>query len=415
MVLKKILVIIDGGSDLPCVSLGGKTPLEAAHMPNLDDFVRSGKMGFMYPINEETVPGSDNALISIFGNDPDLCRRGVYEAIGAGIDIKKGDIAFRVNFGTIENLKTRRVIDRRAGRTLTTDEARILTRNLNEKIKLPCKFIFKNTVQHRGVLVFRGNFSENISNSDPEWSSSDKSYEFNFSKAFDESDKTRETAKIVNEFISQAFTILNNHPVNLERARKGLLPANMVFLRGGGNNIPRINKYKNWMSINSMPLEIGISKASGMRVFSFPYPELKSIDSYENLYKGLNKSMDFAIKKIKKENKNFSGCYIQFKETDIPGHDNKPHDKKKMLEMIDKNFFSFLKKFLYGKEVKLVVTCDHSTPCRLKAHSSDPVPVLVSDGFGNEGYGHFSENEAKKVSLGKIYGREFMEKTGLNK
>lgn len=412
--MKKILVILDGASDLPHPSLDNKTPLEAAYMPNLDFLVKNGRMGYMYVIDEETVPGSDNSLISIFENDPSLCRRGVYEAIGSGISLNKGDIAFRTNFGTIENLKTRRVIDRRAGRTLTTEEASILAEDLNKKIKLPCEFEFKNTVQHRGVLVLRGKFSDRITNTDPEWGG-DKNYEFKFSEVLDDNDKSKLTARIVNGFIHEAFKILNNHPVNLERMKKGLLPANIIFLRGGGVEIPKIKKYKDWMSINTMPLEIGISKASGMEVFSFEYPELKTMDSYRNLYEGLYKLIDSAKKIIKKESDNFSGCYIQFKETDVPGHDNKPLEKKRMLEIIDKEFFSFLRKFVSGKDIKLVITCDHSTPCKLKAHSSDPVPVLVSDGKGYDGGVHFCESDARRGALGKMYGKEFMDKTGLNK
>ncbi len=412
MSLKKILVILDGAADLPS-SPNGKTPLEAADMPNLDYFTEHGKMGYMHPIDEETIPGSDNAIISIFGNDPHLCKRGVYEAMGAGIELKKGDLALRANFGTIDNLKSRKVIDRRVGRTLTTYEAHLLTCDLNEKIKLSCSFEFKNTVQHRGVLVLRGNFSENISNTDPEWDGKDKGYEFNFSSAMDESENALRSAEIVNEFISQAFTILHNHPVNLERIKKGLLPANMIFLRGAGNHILKIKQYKNWMSINSMPLEIGISRASGMKIFQLKYPELKSIDSYKNLYEGLHNTIDSSIKILKKNWKNFSGCYIQIKETDIPGHDNKPHEKKKMLEIIDKEFFSFLRKFVHDKEILLVVTCDHATPCKLKSHSSDPVPVLASEGNIAEGLIHFCESSAKLGSLGKMYGSEFMEKTGL--
>ena len=85
-----------------------------------------------------------------------------------------------------------------------------------------------------------------------------------------------------------------------------------------------------------------------------------------------------------------------------------------MLEIIDKKFFGFLRKFAKKKEFKIVVTCDHSTPCKLKMHSSDFVPVLVYDGEGKDG-ARFSEKDSKKGSLGKIYGEEFFEKTGLNR
>jgi len=420
--MKKILIVLDGAADLAIDVLDGKTPLESAEIPNLNYFAKNGKLGFMYPISENVIPGSDNALVSIFGNSPRITRRGVFEAVGAGINLKRGDLALRANFGTIENLKSKKVIDRRAGRTLTTKEALTLSSDLNKKIKLPCKFEFKPTVQHRGVLVLRGGFSENISNIDSEWmNSNDKLISgerkgekvLRFSQPLDSDENSKYTSNILNQFTEQAFNILNSHQINLERKKKGLYPANIIFLRGAGTEIPELKKYPTWMSINSMPLEIGIAKISGMKNFSFHYPELKDFDVYENLYEGLNKSIKFAIKTIKSRHKDFSGCYIQFKETDVPGHDNKPFEKKKMIEIIDMEFFGFLKKFVQGKKIKVVVTCDHSTPCRLKSHSSDFVPVLVYDGKSKDEMTKFNERQALAGSLGKIYGREFMEKAGL--
>lgn len=412
--MKKILIILDGASGLPHEKLNGKTSFEIAKTPNLDYLTSEGRLGYMYPINEKIAPGSDNALISIFGNNPNECKRGIYEAIGSGFDLKRGDLALRINFGTIDNLKSKKVIDRRAGRSLSSKESRILIKDLNKKIKLPCKFELKSTIQHRGVLILRGGFSDNISNIDPEWSSGKNNY-FKFSEPLDDSENSKYTVNILNEFIEQAFFILDNHKINQIRRKKGFMPANMIFMRGGGNEIVKIKKYNSWMSINPMPLEIGISKASGMKVFSFHYPELKGMDVYDNLYKGLEKSIKFAIKTIKKQHKYYLGCYIQFKETDIPGHDNKPLDKKKMIEIIDKKFFGFLRKFINKNFIKIVVSCDHSTPCKLKAHSSDPVPVLVYDGKNKDKTDKFSEKQAKKGSLGKIYGKDFFNKTGLNK
>jgi len=410
--MKKILVILDGASDLPTLVFGGKTPLEIAEAPNLDWFVKNGKLGYMYPIDEKTIPGSDNSLISIFGNDPKQCKRGIYEAIGLGIKLKRGDLALRTNLGTIDNLKSRNVVDRRAGRTLTTKEAIELAKSLNEKVKLPCKFEFYPAVQHRGVLVLRGGFSDNITNTDPEWSSGEN--KFRFSEPLDEDENTKYSANKLNSFLDQAFRILDNHPINEIRRKKGLLPANMLFTRGGGSELPKLKQYRTWMSINPMPLEIGISQLSGMKTFNFKYPELKKIDVYQNLYDGLNQTIKFVIKTIKKRHKDFIGCYIQFKETDIPGHDNKPYEKKNMIELIDRKFFLFLRDFVVKNNIKVVVTCDHSTPCKNKRHSADPVPVLVF-GEDKDDTDKFCEKQARKGSLGKIYGKEFMKKTGLNR
>lgn len=411
--MKKILIVLDGASGLPHKVFGGKTPLEAAETPNLDWFVQNGKMGYMYPIDKKTVPGSDNSLISIFGNNPKECKRGIYEAGGLGIKLKRGDLALRTNFCTIENLKTRRVIDRRAGRTLSSWEAKILVRDLNQKLNMPCEYEFKSAVQHRGVLVLRGGFSDNITNTDPEWSPGKKNT-FEFAKSLDDDEVSEYTVNILNSFLTQAFKLLKEHPINIKRIRKGLLPANFILTRGGGAEIPKLKQYKTWMSINPMPLEIGISELSGMKTFSFAYPELKDMDSYKNYYNGLNKTIQFAIKTIKKQHKYYPGCYIQLKETDIPGHDNKPYEKKNMIEIIDKKFFGFLRKFVQGKDINVVVTCDHSTPCKIKMHSHHPVPVLVSGGDEDKTE-KFCEKESKKGSLGMMYGKDFMKKTGLNK
>jgi 2,3-bisphosphoglycerate-independent phosphoglycerate mutase len=411
--MKKMLVILDGASGLGVRIFGGKTSLEIAETPNLDFFAEKGKMGYMYPIGENKVPSTDDAIVSILGNNPLLSKRGVFEAVAMNLKFARGDLAVRTNFGAIENLKTKKVIDRRAGRTLTIREAEILAKALNKGIKLPCKFEFKPTIQHRGVLVLRGGFSDNVSNTDPEYFSGG-SKDFKFSVPLDDEENSKYTCNILNDFITQAFKILENHPVNFIRRKKGLLPANMIFTRGAGMEIPKLKKYKTWMSVNSYPLMVGISKVSGMRTFSFEYPKLKKIDVYDNLYYSLNKSIKFAIKTIRKQHKNFIGAYVYFKETDVPGHDNKPYEKKKMLEIIDKNFFGFLKKFVEGKDVEVVVTCDHSTPCKLKSHSANPVPVLMF-GSGKDNTERFSERESRRGSLGKFYGNGLFRKTGLMK
>jgi len=368
----------------------------------------------MYPLGKGVVPGSDNSLITLLGGDSKKIGRGFVEALGLGLKIRKGDLCLRINFGTIENLKTRKVIDRRVGRTLTTREAKNLVAELNKKIKIPYEFEFKEGVQHRAVLIVRGNFSDKISEIDPEWGKKRDKFKFEFSYALDKKDISKKTAEVVNEIVKQAFLILNTNSVNELRRKKGLFPANMLFMRGANVELPKIKKLKNWMSINSMPLEIGIASMFGMKNFAFSYPKVKNIDVYSNLYMGLEKSIKFGINGIKKNHKKFTGCYIQFKETDIPGHDNKPYEKKKMIELIDKEFFGFLKKFVDGKNIRVVVSCDHSTPCQFKSHSSDPVPVMV---YGDEKdkTKHFNELEARIGSLGKIEGKDFLKRVGLDR
>jgi len=411
--MKGVFVIIDGLGDMPCKELDGKTPLEAAETPNMDWLAKHGRQGLVYPVNENYVPESDTAVVSLLGNNPFISSRGVFEAIGSGIEINRGDLCLRTNFATISGLPGK-IIDRRAGRTLTRKESEVLAAEINKNVKLPCKFVFKPTVQHRGVLVLRGGLSDNITNTDSAYQTKGKFFlkdEFNYSQAEDEEENTEYSANLVNEFIEQSYKILDKHPVNLERKRKGLLPANVILTRDAGIEIPKLKRHIGWVALAYMPLEIGIAKVSGMEICSFQYPKMEGYDVYENLYAGLNLAISEA-RKCLAGNKEHSYFYIHFKETDVPGHDNRPLDKKKMIEIIDRDFFSDVKK-LAEKGVKVVVTGDHSTPCSLKSHSSRPVPVIIY-GLGPDHTEKFSEKEAGRGDLKRIYGRELLETAGFH-
>lgn len=407
--MKGIFVIIDGMGDKPCKELYGKTPLEAAKKPNLDAISEKSQLGFMYPWSKEYAPESSAALLSIFGNNPFASTRGRLEAIGAGLELVKGDLALRANFATID--KKKRIIDARVGRTLTTKEAATLAAEINN-IKLNCKFLFKPTIQHRGVLVLKGNFSDNITNTDPFYPihkfMDDQLKE---SVPLDEEKLSDYTSDIINDFVEKSYKVLKEHSINKARIKRGLLPANIIITRDAGIGLPKVKKFRRWASIVSMPLEIGICKASGMKVFPFSYPELKNYDVYQNLFQALEETCKFAIKVINEEARNFNFFYIHLKETDVPGHDNKPVEKKKMLELLDEIFFGFLHELIEKNKIRVLITADHSTPCSLKSHSADPVPVLFCNGKNRDGL-KFSEKEVRKGSLGQIYGNELLKKAG---
>ena len=414
--MKGVLVVMDGLGDLPSKQLDEKTPLESADTPNMDFLASRGEMGYMYPVKPEFTPESDEAIVSMFGNDLISSTRGQLEVRGTEINLMRGDLALRVNFATIDSIENGNILDRRAGRTLTTAEAEILSKAINNKIKLPCKFIFKPTIQHRAVLVFKGGFSDSILGNDLTYikGKTQSMNKIGFCKPLDDDENSSYTANIVNEFIEKVYEVLKNHPINLERKRKGLMPANYIFVRGAGTEIPKLKQYRTWLSIAYMPLEIGFSKTSGMSVFSFGYPKLKELDVYSNLYDGLKEVCDFSIKVLKKNYKKYDYAYIHIKETDLPGHDNKPIEKKRMIEYIDKTLFSFLREFAPINKIKVVVTADHSTPCRLKDHSADPVPVLL---YNNSPLRKrkFCEKEAMNGSLKEIIGKDLLKKVGFSR
>ncbi len=414
---------MDGVGDLDCRQLKGKTPLQVAETPNLDKIASHGKLGQLYSIRKGVTPESDSAILSILGNDYAVGYRGQLEALGSDIDVKHGDLAIRTNFGTIDNLKDKNVIDRRAGRNLTTREAKILADEINKNVKLNCSFIFKSTAQHRGVLVLKGGFSDNITNTDPAYHNQGKSNlspKFKFSEVLDEEEISHFTVNIVNDFIEKSHKILDTHEINQKRRVKGLYPANIILTRDSSIDLPKkLKKMEKWAAITYMPVEKGIAKALKMTNFSFNYPDLRGYDVYDNLYRGLFKACSFAKKTIKKKHKNFDYFYVHFKETDVPGHDNKPFEKKKMIEIIDKYFFSYLARFAEKNKIKIIVTGDHSTPCKLKGHSDDPLPLLFCECRSNEKKNsdekkeqRFDEEHAKKGELGIISGKEMLSKLG---
>lgn len=407
---KFVFVVLDGAADRSVKEFGNKTPFEIAYKPNLDYFAKNGKNGCMTVVKKGIAPESDSAIMALLGYDPFVyfTGRGPLEAYGTGVPFKRGDLVLRANFATVKNKK---IIDRRVNRSLTTREAEIFADTINRKVKLGFPFIFKSTVHHRGVLLVKGSFSENITNTDPGYEKRGKfavavkgKNIVNLSKPLDEDESAHLSSTIVNNFVEQSNRILSSHPLNIQRIKEGLLPANIILTRDAGISLPKIPaKEKKWLALVGMPLEIGIAKLSGMTVDKFEYPELKSNNIYANLYHALKLYLDFAKKEMEKNWKNFDAFYIHIKETDVAGHDGIPLHKKKMIELVDEMLFSYLRK----KDIKLCVTCDHSTPCSLRMHSSDPVPVMIY-GKGRDNGQKFDEKSCRKGSLKNILGKDLL-------
>jgi len=406
---KFILVVLDGAADRPCSELGNKTPYEIAFKPNLDWFAANGKTGMMIPLKKGVAPESDSAVMAILGYDPYFyfTGRGPLEAYGSGIPFKIGDLAVRANFATVSGKK---IVDRRVGRGLTSREAAIFAKAINKQVKLGFPFIFKSTVQHRGVLVVRGSFSENITNTDPGYERKGKvaiavkKNRLQISRPLDDEEVTQLSANIINNFVEQSNKLLSKHPLNIARVKKGLLPANIVITRDAGIELPELpKKAQKWLALVSMPLEIGLAKLAGMFVKKFAYPEMKTPNVYAHLYNSLKIYMQFVRKQLADNWNNYDCFYIHIKETDVPGHDGLPLHKRKMIEAIDEMLFSFLRK----KKVSLCVTSDHTTPCKLRMHSGDAVPFLIF-GKGKDSVKRFDEKSCRKGVLRKIYAKNLL-------
>ncbi|MEW6294754.1 MAG: alkaline phosphatase family protein [Candidatus Diapherotrites archaeon] len=414
--MRKIFVVIDGLGDKRIKGLGNRTPLEYANTPNMDFFAEKGANGRIITVRKDIAPESDVAIMALLGFDPFKyhCGRGPLEAYGCGMKVREGDLCLRANFASVEGNK---IIDRRAGRALSTKEATILSKELNSKIKLKERFEFRNSVEHRGALIIRKGkkrLSDEISNTDPAYervkglgvASSKKLNELIECRPLNKSSEAKYSAELVNDFSFQAENILGQSSVNKKRIKNRKMPANYVLLRDAGIRLPEFPwSRRKWASIAGMPLEIALTELTGMKVFSFRYPELKpKQELYENLLEKLSATANASKKTISREWNNFDGFYVHFKETDIPGHDGLSEEKIKMIELIDREFFSWMKKKVGLGKDRVIVTADHCTPCELRNHSADAVPVLIA-GKGVEADSTKEFSEFNKGRLGLIKGK----------
>ncbi|RLI32057.1 phosphoglycerate mutase [Candidatus Bathyarchaeota archaeon] len=418
--MKKLLyVVLDGLGDRPSPSLNGKTPLEAAETLNMDFLAKNGKTGLMFPIRKGFAPESDTAVISILGYDPLKypSSRGVLEAYGVGLKIEDGMLALRCNFASVDN--DWRIIDRRSGGDLTFDEALKLAESVNREVKLisaPAEFIFKNTVGYRAVLIIKrldGKLSGKISNIDPAYvrvgdisvAKAEGILKVEKCKPLDDSVEANLAAKLVNEFTEKSFDVLSRHEVNAKRIAEGKLPANIILSRDAGSTVPKFPSFKKLYNITfgfmaEMPVEKGIALLCGM--VEIPLPP--STGNLKEDYK-------LRARKVLESIENLDGVYIHIKGPDEPGHKGRCEEKMEIITLIDKYFFGEILPNLNLKKTIVVVTADHSTPCTLKAHTDDPVPLLIAGGdVKPDEVLSFSEKACEKGSLGLLNGPELMPK-----
>ena len=417
---KLIYVVIDGMGDVPIKELGNKTPLAVANTPNLGFLAENGKTGLMYTVGKGIAPESDAGVLSILGYNPHKyeASRGVLEAVGSGLVFEDGDLALRCNFATLSSNGV--VLDRRAGRNLTEKEAADLSREINIKVKLishPAKFRFKATFGHRGVLIIRGKgifLSGRITNTDPAYTrvggigvvNNDAKMILQKSEPMDSIEAARISADLVNEFSEKSHRILDQSAVNQVRLTEHKLSANGVLSRDAGHSLPKfpaINKEYgvNFCCLADMPLEVGIAQLVGMHIVNLPRPSGDLI-----------RDCEIRVRKLLGILNSYDCFYIHIKGPDEPGHDGNYRLKASMIEIIDRYFFGLLLQKINLEEHTLCITADHATPCTLKAHSDDPVPVLISgDTIKGDGNKKFSEESCSNGSLGLIeHGVELMPK-----
>ena len=390
--VKAILLIADGLGDRPIKELGGKTPLEAAKKPNLDRLATEGECGLMDPIAPGVRAGSDTSHLAILGYDPYkyYTGRGPFEAAGIGMHVRKGDIAFRCNFSTVDENMV--IIDRRAGRiTSGTDQLAAAVRGM--KID-GIEVLFKESVAHRGALILRAaDLGAGITDTDPHHEGA----KILKSEAIDPNDPaSARTAAAVNEFVRRSYELLKHHPVNRERIAQGLNPANIILPRGGGIG-PNIESFESEHGLKAAcvaetGLINGVARYVGMDITEVP-----------GATGGLDSNLINMAKAIIEQLSDHDFVLCNVKGADLGGHDNNPQAKIDMVGKLDEMVGYLLANI--DEHTYLALTADHSTPCAIMDHSGDPVPIVFyGEGVRTDRCNRFDERSVTAGGLGRIQG-----------
>jgi len=385
----KILVLIcDGMGDR---LTNGYTPLEKAYKPNFDYLTSQGILGIMDPIAPGIKPGSDTSHLAILGYDPYkyYTGRGPFEAIGIGMEVKGGDIAFRCNFAT--STPELVIKDRRAGRI--SEGTSLLTETINNLEIDNIKIMFKESVEHRAALVLRGEgLSPFISDTDPHREDSSV-FE---AKPLDNSPESLKTASIINKFTRLSYHLLSTHPVNKKRQQKGENPANIILARGAGL-VPHLPAFEEKYHLRGafvaeVGLVKGIARLLGMYAPDFPFATGSyDTDMKQMILTSLRLLQDFNI------------VFVNIKTCDLSSHDRNFEMKVRVIERIDEALAP-LKDF----KGTLVITSDHSSPISVGDHSADPVPLLILGDVRRDAVNTFSERAAAQGGLNRIKGIDMM-------
>jgi 2,3-bisphosphoglycerate-independent phosphoglycerate mutase len=364
---KIVLVVLDGVGGL---QVEGKTELEAAHTPHLDELASRSICGVADPVSPGITPGSGPGHLGMFGYDPLHYEigRGVLEALGIGMELGDQDVVARGNFATMDSQGV--IIDRRAGR-IPTEKNIELCRLLQKNITTidDVRVEIRNGREHRFVLCFSGEgLDGRLEDTDPQKEGKAAL------KAIPLAPEAAKTAKIFDSFVDKANEVLHDHH-----------PANTVLLRG-------ISK------IPAIPTMEDLFKLTPACIATYPmYKGLARLVGMEILETGEGIVDEF--KTLKEHYKEFDYFFLHIKKTDSYGEDGNFEKKVEVIEEVDRHIPVLLD---LNPDV-IAVTGDHSTPSLLKGHSWHPNPFMLCSKYERiDDVQEFTEAGCAKGGLGRF-------------
>ncbi|MFT4144663.1 MAG: cofactor-independent phosphoglycerate mutase [Mobilitalea sp.] len=381
--MKYIVVLGDGMADEPLAALEDRTPLMAAATPRLDLLAKQSEIGLAYTIPEGMKPGSDTANLAVLGYNPRIyySGRSPLEALSIGVDLKATDIALRCNIVTISQddkpYEEQTILDHSSGE-ISTEDAAILIAAVQKELENDIyKFYVGTSYRHLTV-----------------W---DKGEVVDLTQPHDI------LGKIIGEYLPEqqelrlmmkkSYDILNQHPLNIARAEKGLNKANSIWFWGAGTR-PALTSFeeKNGIKgamISAVDLLKGIAVGAGMKVIEVPGADGTLHTNYEG-------KAEAAVKVLIEEDYDY--VYVHVEAPDEMGHQGHIANKVKSIEYLDQRVIKVIMEGMEksGVPYRMLVMPDHPTPIRLRTHTCEPVPYLLYDSTKKYDYQwNYNEEEAK--------------------
>jgi len=392
---KFILLVGDGMGDYPLAKLDGKTPLEAAHTPNMDRIAACG-IGLATTIPEGLEPGSDTANLSLMGYDPATYHtgRGPFEAASMGIALGENEVAFRMNLVSLDRKSDHRIImvSNSAG-GISTEDSKVLVEDLGKRMVAPGVHLYPG-VAYRHLLVWDGGpeSAETIPPHDVQ--------DQNMAAYLDPHGED-----IIVEITRRSWPFLENHPVNLSREKKGLLPANSIWLWGQGKrlNLPLFKEIFGLRGgvISAVDLLKGIGVYAGLKTI-----DVEGATGYlDTNYSGKATEALSALNEL-------DFMFVHVEAPDEASHEGSISKKIQAIEDFDEKVVgTVLEGMEKFEDYRILVAADHFTPISIKTHTADPTLFAWADKrelAKEKGDIRFSERFAKGSGVHYEKGHELM-------
>lgn len=364
--MKYVVVLGDGMADRPIEELGDMTPLEYAKTPQMDMLAAAGEIGMVHTIPDGMSPGSDTANLSVLGYDPKVyySGRSPLEALSIGVDMKSTDVSLRCNIVTLseeeEQYEDKKILDHSSGE-ITTEEAAALIEAVKKELETEIYKFYVGT-SYRHLLIW------------------DQGQVIELTPPHDVLGQTvgqylPEDA-MLREMMKKSYDILVDHPINIERKKKGLNPANSCWFWGAGTR-PALSSFEEKTGlkgamVSAVDLLKGIAVGASMKNISVKGANGGLNTNYEG-------KAQAAVDALTKEGCDF--VYVHLEAPDEMGHQGSVEKKVQAIEYLDERVIAPIKAGLEqaGEDFRMLVMPDHPTPICLRTHTGDSVPYLLYD------------------------------------